>query len=296
MNQTLLEKVQCMISNAGLDKRFWAEAVTYACHLINRLSSTAIDGKIPMEKWFGKSVTDYDSLHVFGSTTYYHVKESKLDPRAKNAIFMGVTSGIKGYLLWCPETKKIIFSRKVTFDKSTLLKMVETEQSDGAPKQVEFERVVIPANEVTNEDSPISEGDSDEEEAHTQDLPQQQKSIALSQAKKNIKKPARFVDMVVCVSLIATDDIPTTYIKAVKSSEKNKWRIAMNEEISSLHKNQTWGLVSLPKGKMAIGCKWVYAKEEGFLAKVMCATQQDWWLKTTSRKRGLTIMRYFLQL
>nr|GEU76321.1 retrovirus-related Pol polyprotein from transposon TNT 1-94 [Tanacetum cinerariifolium] len=51
MNQTLLEKVWCMLSNAGLGKEFWAEAVTYTCHLINRLPSTAIDGKIPFEKW-----------------------------------------------------------------------------------------------------------------------------------------------------------------------------------------------------------------------------------------------------
>ena len=38
---------------------------------------------------------------MFGSTTYYHVKGSKLDPRAKKALFMGVTSGVKGYRLWC---------------------------------------------------------------------------------------------------------------------------------------------------------------------------------------------------
>ena len=37
MNQTLLEKVRCMLSNAGLGKQFWAEAVMYASHLINRL-------------------------------------------------------------------------------------------------------------------------------------------------------------------------------------------------------------------------------------------------------------------
>ena len=127
MNRTLLEKVRCLLSNAGLGKEFWAEAVTYACHLVNRLPSTAIDGKTPFEKWFGKPAPDYDSLHVFGSTAYYHVKESKLDPRAKKAVFMGITSGIKGYRLWCPEIKKIIFSRDVTFDKSAVLEKVNSE-------------------------------------------------------------------------------------------------------------------------------------------------------------------------
>ena len=75
VNRTLLEKVRCMLSNAGLCKEFWAEAVTYAFHLINRLLSTAIDDRIPLEVWSGQPVSDYDSLHDFGSTAYYHVKD-----------------------------------------------------------------------------------------------------------------------------------------------------------------------------------------------------------------------------
>ena len=62
----------------------------YASHLINCLPSAALNGKTPLEVWFGKPINNYDTLHVFGSTAYYHVKESKLDPRAKKALFMGV--------------------------------------------------------------------------------------------------------------------------------------------------------------------------------------------------------------
>src|ERR1044072_2435960 len=36
---------------------------------------------------------------------------------------------------------------------------------------------------------------------------------------------------------------------------------AMQEEMESLKKNETWDLVPLPKGKRAIGCKWVYKKK-----------------------------------
>ena len=42
---------------------------------------------------------------------------------------------------------------------------------------------------------------------------------------------------------------------------------AMEEEIQSLHKNQTWELVELPQGKRAIGCKWVYKKKEAVSEK-----------------------------
>ena len=98
----------------------------YASHLINRLPSAALNGKTPLEVWSGKPINDYDTLHVFGSTAYYHVKESKLDPRAKKALFMGVTLGVKGYRLWCLSSKKIISSRDVTFDESAMLKKVTT--------------------------------------------------------------------------------------------------------------------------------------------------------------------------
>ena len=155
MNRTLLEKVRCMLSNASLGKQFWAEAVMYASHLINRLPSAALNVKTPLEVWSGKPTNDYDTLRVFGSTAYYHVKESKLDPRAKKALFMGVTSGVKGYRLWCLSSKEIISSRDVTFDESAMLKKVTTDgkvsentfqqlegrlpQVKGTQKQVEFQ-------------------------------------------------------------------------------------------------------------------------------------------------------------
>ena len=116
-----------MLSSAGLGKQFWAEAVIYASHLINRLPSAALNGKTPLEVWSGKPIKDYDTLHVFGFTADYHVKESKLDPRAKTALFMGVTLSVKGYRLWCLSSKKIIYSRDVTFDESSMLKKVATD-------------------------------------------------------------------------------------------------------------------------------------------------------------------------
>ncbi len=74
MNQTLLERARCMLSNAGLERRFWAEAVNVACYLINRGPHTGIHLKTPYEMWSGKSA-DYSNLRVFGCYAYYHVSE-----------------------------------------------------------------------------------------------------------------------------------------------------------------------------------------------------------------------------
>ena len=32
----------------------------------------------------------------------------------------------------------------------------------------------------------------------------------------------------------------------------------MNQELEALRTNHTWDVVSLPQGKKAIGCKWIY--------------------------------------
>jgi hypothetical protein len=32
----------------------------------------------------------------------------------------------------------------------------------------------------------------------------------------------------------------------------------MNDELSALHKTNTWDLVPLPPGKSVVGCRWVY--------------------------------------
>lgn len=50
-----------------------------------------------MELWSGELAQDYDSLHIFGCNAYFHVKENKLDPRAKKVVFMGYNNGVKGF-------------------------------------------------------------------------------------------------------------------------------------------------------------------------------------------------------
>lgn len=136
MNQTLVENARHILSSARLGKVFWAEAIIYASHLINHLPSTATGGKTSLEVRSRKPTSDYDSLHVFGSTAYYHGKESKLDLRAKKALFIGINLGAKGYRLWCLNSKKIVFSRDVTFAEFALLNKVIEDQkkTDRIPK------------------------------------------------------------------------------------------------------------------------------------------------------------------
>ena len=90
INHAMLERVQYLLTYASLDKSFWAEALVYASHLMNRLSSTAIGGKTLLDIWSSGAAQDYSLLSVFGCPAYFHVKERKLDPRAKKFAFLSV--------------------------------------------------------------------------------------------------------------------------------------------------------------------------------------------------------------
>ncbi|XP_070054707.1 uncharacterized protein [Nicotiana tomentosiformis] len=55
-----------------------------------------------------------------------------------------------------------------------------------------------------------------------------------------------------------------------EAAVKPAWQAAMNQEFQALYENKTWDLVSLPIGKKAIGCKWVYKikhKEDGSIER-----------------------------
>ena len=84
-----LEKIQCLLSNAQVDKSFWAKTLVYANHLMNKLPASMIGGKTPLK--FGqvellKTIIYYGYLDV--PPTF--IKEGKLDLRAKELVFLGV--------------------------------------------------------------------------------------------------------------------------------------------------------------------------------------------------------------
>ncbi|KAI9170365.1 hypothetical protein LWI28_026845 [Acer negundo] len=217
------------------------EALMYASHIVNRLPASALDGKTPKEVWSGQPVSDYDRLHIFGCPAYFHVTESKLDPRAKKAVFVGFSEGVNGFRLWNSESKKIILSRDVTFDESAMLKQTFRDTKNENPnslQQVEFE---VPKK--SEKVSPTVDGPDDQDEisvevedsAPLSEIRQQPESIATSRPKRDIRKPARYTDIVAYalpvidegfaqgfskvekLDIVAYDE-PTSFLKSGKHS------------------------------------------------------------------------------
>nr|GEU84370.1 retrovirus-related Pol polyprotein from transposon TNT 1-94 [Tanacetum cinerariifolium] len=51
--------------------------------------------------------------------------------------------------------------------------------------------------------------------------------------------------------------------EAISSPECDKWVMEMEEEVESLHKNESWELVKLPKEKRVISYKWLFNVKDG---------------------------------
>lgn len=69
------------------------------------------------------------------------------------------------------------------------------------------------------------------------------------------------------VNLVLEHSDPETFEEAVK---EERWRDAMDAEIKSIERNNTWELTVLPSGVKKIGVKWIYKtklKENGEIDK-----------------------------
>jgi hypothetical protein len=54
---------------------------------------------------------------------------------------------------------------------------------------------------------------------------------------------------------------PFNYSKAILSIDSEKWMGAIDAEMESLERNDTWDVVHLPL--KAIKCKWIFKRKEG---------------------------------
>ena len=68
---------------------------------------------------------------------------------------------------------------------------------------------------------------------------------------------------------VGIQEDPKSYDETIKSSEANKWRIAMQEEIESMKVNKVWDLIPLPEGCGVIESKWVFKTKRDSIEKIV---------------------------
>jgi len=78
-----------------------------------------------------------------------------------------------------------------------------------------------------------------------------------TRAQHGIHKPKTYTDGTVCWGMFGAS-VPEEPKLVEEAFHDSRWVEAMNAEHNALIQNKTWRLVTAPKGKNIIGCKWVY--------------------------------------
>jgi len=176
-------------------------------------------------------------MSIFAIPTYAHVpsqQRTKLKERCKKYVFIGYDEMTKAYKLLDPINQKVIVSRDVRVDEAnewSWNNSIEEMSGDTSSS------IAIPPT------TKIFETTDDEDEPRRPKIRTMQE---LYESNEQVH---------VCL-LAGSENI--TFEEAVQ--DKN-WRLAMNEEIDAIERNNTWELSNLPTSARAIGVKWVYKKK-----------------------------------
>ena len=69
LNRTLIEMVLALLTESGLPKSFWVEALCTAMYIRNCVLTCSVAGKTPFEAWFGVKPS-VEHFRVWGSCCY----------------------------------------------------------------------------------------------------------------------------------------------------------------------------------------------------------------------------------
>ncbi|KAL4301681.1 hypothetical protein GQ457_10G015230 [Hibiscus cannabinus] len=270
-NRTILNMARSMLKAKNMPKEFWAEAVSCAVYLSNRSPTKNVDNVTPQEAWSGRKPS-VRHIRVFGSIAYAHVPDQgrlKLDDRSSKYVFIGYDSNSKGYKLFNPSNGRIVISRDVEFDeqaswnweaqeeKSYDFFPYFVEEQDVTPSQV----VDLPQN-MTPPPSPAPIHEETFEESSSSG----ESSTERPPKFRSVRDLYRSTEAINDLFCLFVDSEPLNFDDAVKDE---RWKLAMDEEIKSIEKNNTWELSELPKGHEAIGVKWIFKKKKNASGEVV---------------------------
>lgn len=290
-NRTLKDMVRSMITHSVLPESLWGEALKTAAYILNRVPTKAV-AKTPYELWVGRKPS-LKHFRIWGCPAEarpYRPNEKKLDSRTISSYFIGYSERSRGYKFYDLTTRTIfetgtaVFFEDVSFGRDSQVRdivfeeesisipeIVHTDVSIETYEEPQEENVEIPP--IVNEDNALNE-----QIQHPQEQMQQfQVPLRRSIRQRRNAIPDDYIvylqehvpDMESVGDVVAylqeheessgeMEDEPINFREAMKSSAKDKWINAMQEEYKSMQDNKVWDLVPLPEGVKPIGCKWIY--------------------------------------
>ena len=290
-NRTLIEKSRCLLFEAKLSKKYWAEAMNTAIYLKNRSPTAAVKDAVPEEVWTGKKI-DLSHLRIFGCRAQVHVpkqKRKKFDSKSNEYMMVGYCETSKGYrLIDVNDPKKVIKARNVIFLENEKPSICGDQLNEGSCfdryeiQQVEIQALppthdeVLPHVQIQSNDESEREYDADlgrSSSPESYDIGSSNNSIMNHDDNVNEVQPERRyplrdrkpkIEDYMEYSFMANNcNDPIDIENALSRSDGKLWREAVYEELKALADNKTWELVSRPTNKNIVKCKWVFKRKVG---------------------------------
>ncbi|GAA0169316.1 transmembrane signal receptor [Lithospermum erythrorhizon] len=279
-NRTIMNMVRSLLSTKKMPKFLWSEVVVWSVYILNRCPTISIKEKTPHEAWNGRKPV-VDHLRVWDCLAHAHVPKvnrGKLDKRSTICVLLGMNEGTKGYRLYNTKTKKIVVTKDVVFEEQ---KSWDWKSENEPEIELQWEDDVLAGDNMqhnqngNDNENQANAGDQNTDSSSNTDSnndnhDQGEATITADSnqqvgqsSRRTHRKPAWMSDYVSGdgmsedeVNMVQTEeDDPVHFEVAVKSK---KWRDAMDLEINSIVKNNTWTLTMLPQKSKRIGVKWIY--------------------------------------
>jgi len=242
-NRTIFEAVRSMLSQSGLPKSFWGEAVSTANYVINRSPSAALSNITPYEA-LNKRKPNVGHFRVFGCVTYSHIPDEmrrKLDFKSKRCVFVGYGNTTKGYRLYDFVAKRVFYSRNLFFDESQFLKF-----------EKEHESLDINANGDSVIQFSLPDDTCDSAEPV---------DVNIRRSTRVRREPDRYGEWLYTCNSDSVD--PKTIKEALARTDSSEWQMAMQKEFDAITNNKVWSLVQPKPDQKLIKTKWVFKRKLG---------------------------------
>ena len=220
-NGTLGDRIRALLDNSHVPIEWWNFAAETAVYLINRSPTSALPNQTPYELWHGCK-PDVSRLRIFGSLARVWIPPKKRT-KWKARSWKGIMVGYTrtGYLIYNVRTRETVKTCNVNIDES-------------------------------------------------KDIRDLSKALVQNKAQYLNIEPKKKVDLDSIENIIITEDNvanmamnienPLTFEEAMNGPEKEFWKHAIEEELTTMKERKVWKIIPEPKSSI-MDTKWVLKRK-----------------------------------
>ena len=276
-NRAAMDMGRCLQREAKIHTKYWPEIMKTVSYLKNRTIANSVENKTPFEIFFCKK-PNVKNLKIYGSLVFVRNPEVKRNSKWDDKSNIGKLVGYNHDSYRVLIDNKIINARHVDIvEEGTELICLEKVNDDEIIElNLDFDRKQDQTNEIIDNESNESTNEANENTNEIENIVNNNDTIieneinndcenlSVKRTSKRKKSPVQRygnpVTHFIYVNYVDAN-VPNTFEEAQESKDFKNWQKAMNSEIKSLNKNNTWIIVDKPKDRKIIDVKWVYKRK-----------------------------------